>query len=69
VIGPSPIHPVFAEVPPRVEYRLPPLGERLRASVGALLAWGAELEASLGIRRDKGKPGRGAKPSKPGCST
>lgn len=44
---------VFPEVPPRVEYRLTPLGERLRESVQALLAWGHEFEAALGVKRAK----------------
>ncbi|MGI5438963.1 helix-turn-helix domain-containing protein [Streptomyces shenzhenensis] len=30
---------VYAEVPPRVEYRLTPLGESLRATVHALAQW------------------------------
>jgi DNA-binding HxlR family transcriptional regulator len=45
---------VYAEVPPRVEYRLTPLGDRLGPSVEALLAWGRDLESSLGIEREKG---------------
>ena len=45
---------VYAEVPPRVEYRLTALGDRLRPSVEALLAWGRDLESSLGIEREKG---------------
>jgi DNA-binding HxlR family transcriptional regulator len=44
---------VYAEVPPRVEYRLTPLGDRLGPSVEALLAWGRDLESSLGIEREK----------------
>ncbi|MBA2301511.1 MAG: helix-turn-helix transcriptional regulator [Acidobacteria bacterium] len=46
---------VYAEVPPRVEYRLTPLGTRLFPSVSALLAWGIKLEVSLGIDRARGK--------------
>jgi len=30
---------VYAQVPPRVEYSLTPLGESLREVVGALVAW------------------------------
>ena len=40
-----------AEVPPRVEYRLTPLGERLQPSIAALLAWGGELETATGLNR------------------
>jgi len=43
---------VFAEVPPRVEYELTPLGERLRPSIKALLAWGRELEDAIGVGRE-----------------
>ena len=42
---------VHAEVPPRVEYAPTPLGEPLRPSIAALLAWGAALEATTGIAR------------------
>jgi DNA-binding HxlR family transcriptional regulator len=45
------VRTVYAEVPPRVEYRLTPLGERLRPSIGALLAWGGELETATGVNR------------------
>jgi DNA-binding HxlR family transcriptional regulator len=31
---------VYAEVPPRVEYRLTPDGEELRPAIDALRAWG-----------------------------
>ncbi|KAA2266643.1 helix-turn-helix transcriptional regulator [Solihabitans fulvus] len=33
---------VFAEVPPRVEYSLTPLGESLNAALRPLSAWGKE---------------------------
>jgi len=33
---------VYAEVPPRVEYVLTPLGQTLRAPLGALRAWAEE---------------------------
>lgn len=36
---------VFAEVPPRVEYTLTPLGESLRPVLYALAAWGEEYAA------------------------
>ena len=36
---------VFAEVPPRVEYRLTELGESLRPIILALRQWGAEYRA------------------------
>lgn len=35
---------VFAEVPPRVEYSLTPLGESLRPVLDALAAWGANFK-------------------------
>ncbi len=37
---------VFAEVPPRVEYTLTPLGESLRPVLYALAAWGEEYVAT-----------------------
>lgn len=36
---------VFAEVPPRVEYSLTPLGESLRPVLDALAQWGAAFKA------------------------
>ncbi|MBN9026703.1 MULTISPECIES: winged helix-turn-helix transcriptional regulator [Kaistia] len=43
------IRTVYAEVPPRVEYRLSPLGETLRPIILALRAWGiAYKERQLG---------------------
>jgi len=45
------IRTVYAEVPPRVEYRLSPLGETLRPIILALRAWGiAYKERQLGER-------------------
>ncbi len=35
---------VFAEVPPRVEYSLTPLGESLRPVLDALAAWGTNFK-------------------------
>jgi len=58
---------VYAEVPPRVEYRLTPLGERLRPSVEALLAWGNELEAALGMDRNRGAGKRTSASAKRSC--
>jgi DNA-binding HxlR family transcriptional regulator len=55
---------VFAEVPPRVEYALTPLGKRLRPSIRALLAWGNELETALGIDRSNGQDDCVPRPSK-----
>ncbi len=34
------IRTIYAEVPPRVEYRLSPKGETLRPIIAALKAWG-----------------------------
>ncbi|BCP54456.1 transcriptional regulator [Kaistia sp. 32K] len=45
------IRTVYAEVPPRVEYRLSPLGETLRPIIVALRNWGiAYQERKLGER-------------------
>lgn len=45
------IRTVYAEVPPRVEYRLSPLGETLRPIIVALKAWGTTYkERQLGKR-------------------
>lgn len=38
---------VYAEVPPRVEYSLTPLGQSLRPILDALSSWGEEYKASL----------------------
>lgn len=39
---------VFAEVPPRVEYSLTPLGLTLKPVLDALCDWGESYKASLG---------------------
>ncbi len=38
---------VFAEVPPRVEYSLSPLGASLRPVLDAMTVWGAQYKGSL----------------------
>ncbi|MCF2706808.1 helix-turn-helix transcriptional regulator [Arcanobacterium haemolyticum] len=38
---------VFAEVPPRVEYSLTPLGETLKPILDAMSTWGTTYKASL----------------------
>ena len=38
---------VFAEVPPRVEYSLTPLGESLKPILDAMVNWGTEYKNSL----------------------
>ena len=42
---------VFAEVPPRVEYRLSPLGTTLVAPLDALSRWAAENAAAVAAHR------------------
>jgi DNA-binding HxlR family transcriptional regulator len=44
---------VFAEVPPRVEYRVTPLGHTLVGPVMALAAWATENEAEILDNRDR----------------
>ncbi len=43
------VRTVFAEVPPRVEYRLSPLGESLRPVIDVLKAWGEAHKSSLPV--------------------
>lgn len=38
---------VYAEVPPRVEYALSPLGESMRPIMDAMEKWGTEYKKSL----------------------
>lgn len=38
---------VFAEVPPRVEYSLTPLGESLAPVIDALKSWGESFKAQF----------------------
>ena len=38
---------VFAEVPPRVEYSLTPLGKTLKPVLDAMLEWGTEYKNNL----------------------
>lgn len=44
------IRTVYAEVPPRVEYRLSPLGQSLRPIIVALRDWGMAYTATLVTR-------------------
>ncbi len=41
------VREVFAEVPPRVEYSLSPLGETLRPILDAMQAWGERYKETL----------------------
>jgi len=45
---------VFAEVPPRVEYRLTELGESLKPIILALRQWGADYRARQDHPRQEG---------------
>ena len=40
---------VYAEVPPRVEYSLTPLGKSLKPILDSLWNWGEEYKSSLGV--------------------
>lgn len=45
---------VFAEVPPRVEYALTPLGDSLRAPIGSVIDWAeANVTAVMQARADQ----------------
>lgn len=47
---------VYAEVPPRVEYQLTPLGETLRPVIDAMAAWGTQTrEADSHVKTQRGK--------------
>ena len=41
------IREVFAEVPPRVEYSLSPLGKSLKPIFDAMVAWGTDYKNNL----------------------
>jgi len=43
---------VYAEVPPRVEYALTPLGETLLPPILALASWAIENESTIASNRD-----------------
>ena len=45
------IRKVYAEVPPRVEYRLSEIGESLRPVIDILKAWGEGHQERLPVRR------------------
>ncbi len=41
------VRTVYAEVPPRVEYRLSPLGDTLRPILDAIAAWGVQHQTEI----------------------
>lgn len=48
------IRAVFAEVPPRVEYRLSELGHTLRPVIEVLMDWGVKYKERLAAESDAG---------------
>lgn len=44
---------VYAEVPPRVEYELTPLGATLRGAVGELVVWSVEHLSEIDAARER----------------
>ena len=56
------IRTIYAEVPPRVEYRLTETGRQLQPVVDALAAWGTAL---TGVTPDRGRPREGRFKTKP----
>ncbi len=56
------VRKVYPEVPPRVEYSLSAMGQRLRPVIDVLKAWGDEERARQALGRDPDK-GRGERVS------
>jgi len=46
------IRKVYAEVPPKVEYTLTPLGKSLKPILDAMQAWGDEYKAKNNIKKE-----------------
>ncbi|NDY92720.1 winged helix-turn-helix transcriptional regulator [Ideonella livida] len=49
------VRTVFAEVPPRTEYTLTPLGQQLRGVIAAMAAFGAQLTGLTGPQATAGE--------------
>lgn len=67
------IRKVYAEVPPRVDYELSEMGQRLRPVIDALKAWGEDHRTRLdaasegnaaGGKKARSQPGNTLRPSK-----
>lgn len=52
------IRTAYAEIPPRVEYRLTPLGEDLRQVLDAMATWAESVPAPEAVPQVPGRGGR-----------
>lgn len=41
------IRKVYAQIPPKVEYRLTAIGKRLKPTIDSMLEWGAEYKSKM----------------------
>ncbi|MBR1648175.1 MAG: winged helix-turn-helix transcriptional regulator [Alphaproteobacteria bacterium] len=42
------IRKVYAQIPPKVEYKLTALGKKLKPTIDSMIEWGAEYTAKMG---------------------